>query len=158
MVVLIIPSMEGVENSNGKPGRYKYNPKPISLEALKEYYALKDYGNVEALNAYNKMYNKPKSVSEFVGPEADKRLLNQYKEIRNICEDPTDYGSEPTLSPIDDYDTAGYQHYPSHYPKEGSTVAQGYYTQGNDQKDDSDESDTDPWDGSYFPSPDQNDF
>ena len=46
---------------------------------------------------------------------------------------------------------------PSYYPKEGPTVAQGYYTQGNN-KDDSDESETDHWDGSYFPSPDKNEF
>ena len=87
-------------------------------------------------------------------------LLKEYyafKDSGNV-EDPTDYGSQPIMRPIDDYDIAGYQHYPSHYPKEGPTVAQGYYTQGNDKKDDSDESDTDQWDGSYFPSPDKNDF
>ena len=43
-----------------------------------------------------------------------------------------------------------YQHDPGNYPKEGPTVAQGYYTQANDKEDDSDESNPDLWDGSYF--------
>ena len=46
---------------------------------------------------------------------------------------------------------------PNFYPKEGPTVEQGYYTQGNN-KDDSDESGSDHWDGTYFPSQDRNDF
>ena len=51
-----------------------------------------------------------------------------------------------------------YQNDPIHYPKKGSTVIQGYYTQGNDQEDDSDESETDLWDGSYFPPNEHNDY
>ena len=51
-----------------------------------------------------------------------------------------------------------YQHDPGNYPKEGPTVAQGYYTQVNDQEDDSDESDPDLWDGSYFPPNEYNDY
>ena len=46
---------------------------------------------------------------------------------------------------------------PNFNPKECPTVEQGYYTQGNNN-DDSDESGSDQWDGSYFPSQDRNDF
>ena len=83
-----------------------------------------------------------------------------FQAIRNICEDPTDYGSQPTMRPIDDYDMPGYEHYPSHYPKKGPRVAQNYYTHGHDQEDDSeaDSESDDPWDGSYFTSTGLDDF
>ena len=85
--MLIIPSMNWVENPNGQPGgKYKYEPNPRALEHIREYYD---------------------------------------------C--------------------------PNFHPKEGPTVEQGYYTQGNNN-DDSDESGSDHWDGSYFPSQDRNDF
>ena len=120
--MLIIPSLEWVTNPTNGKQKYKYIPKPRSNsnnfkpgcmdnhpksipEALNQYYALKDSGNVEALNEFNELYNKPKK----------------------------------------------YQQDPGHYPMEGPTVAQGYYTQVNDQEDDSDESDSDNWDGRYFP-------
>ena len=109
------------------------NPKGIS-EALKEYCDLKDSGNVEALNAWNELYNKPKSGAEFVGPEAVKRQLNEY---------PSHY-PDPLK-------------YPNHYPKKDSTVAQDYYNHGQD-KDESEVESDDPWDGSYFPSNDLQDF
>ena len=48
--------------------------------------------------------------------------------------------------------------YNSPCPKGGQTVAQGYYTQVNDQEDDSDESDSDNWDGSYFPPNDYDEY
>ena len=49
------------------------------------------------------------------------------------------------------------EYYPNFNPKEVTTVEQGYYTQSNN-KDDSDESGSDHWDGTYFPSQDRNDF
>ena len=129
--VLLIPNLSMVGN------KYRYIPSDVKQGEMNNH----PKGISEALNEY---------PSHFPDPL---KYPNHYPKI-NICEDPTDYGSQPTMRPIDDYDMPGYQHYPSHYPKKGSTAAQDYYTHGHVQEDDSedDSESDDQWDGSYFPS------
>ena len=73
--VFIMPSLEWVENPTNGMNKYKYNPTPRCMDnhpksipgALNEYYALKDSGNVEALNEWNELYNKPKKYQHDPG-------------------------------------------------------------------------------------------
>ena len=127
--VFIMPSLEWVENpTKGKPGKYKYNPTPRSNSNVKP-------GHME--------YH-PKSI-----PEA----LNEYYFIK-------DSGNVEALNKWNDrYNSPRkYEQIPDNCPEGGQPVAQGYYTQNKDKHYDSDESDSDPWDGGYFPPRDEDDF